>query len=86
VGELRAEGVAAYGRSGGHNNGRKPTRQFEFEGEFQFRFAERACTGLLFQEPPHRTRDAPRRSVPCLSAAARGRVDQAAAARRSCAQ
>ena len=38
--------------------------QLVFEGMFLFRFAERAFSGLLFQEPPRTTRDAPRRSDP----------------------
>ena len=32
----------------------------EFEGSPQSRFAERATPGLSSQEPPRRTRDAPR--------------------------
>ena len=52
-------GPTVYGRSGGHNNRRKPKYVSESEGSYLPRNAERAYSGLVFQEPPRRTRDAP---------------------------
>jgi hypothetical protein len=49
---------------------RKPLLLFRFVGLFLFRFAERRFSGLLFQEPPRRTRKEQGASQGCAASRA----------------